>query len=292
MLQVKIENCSQDNVDFIIDFLEENGALSVTMLDQFDSPILEPELGTMPLWPNIIVEALYSADFAIDVLEQELCSNYPDIKFVTEILPEQNWEKLSLDSFKPQEIGDSLLICPSWITPDVDDRAILTLDPGLAFGTGSHATTFLCLSWLASANVLNKDIIDYGCGSGIIGLAALQLGARHVFAVDIDEQALISTRNNAALNKIDDKLISISQPEFLREKVDIIFANILLKTLIVLKEEFVRLLKKQGILVVSGVLLNQIDELVDEYQTNFRLVSRQVEQEWAVVVFELISGFH
>jgi ribosomal protein L11 methyltransferase len=288
MLQLQIENCSQDNAEVIADFLENLGAVSVTMIDQYDDPILEPELGTMPLWPHVVVKALYELNSEIELIKHALLTNYPDIKYAIETLPEQDWEKTCLVDFKPQKFGEKLLVCPSWVTPPSEDTVNLTLDPGLAFGTGTHSTTSLCLTWLEKITLTQKTLIDFGCGSGILGLAALKLGGKHVFAVDIDEQALIATENNAAANNIDKTQISISKPDELFEKVDILIANILLKTLIKLKSNFIKLIKENGLLVVSGILACQTDELIEEYKSDFNLSSIEFHDDWAMLVFEFM----
>ncbi len=287
MFQLQIENCNKDNAERIVEFLEESGAVSVTMLDQQDDPILEPELGTMPLWPCVVINALYEHDTNINAIKKSLSDVYANLKYSLDALPDKDWEKVCLDNFKPKQIGDKLLICPSWIEPSNKNLKVLTLDPGLAFGTGSHETTELCLSWLEKSDLTDKTILDFGCGSGILGLAALKLGAKHVFAIDIDEQALIATQNNAIANNINQNQITIAKPDFLENPVDIILANILLKTLISLKQEFIKRLKIQGTLIVSGILLNQTEELINAFSPDFNLVAMEVDAEWTMLVFNL-----
>ncbi len=286
MLQLQIENCNQDNAEEIVEFLEESGALSVTMLDQHDDPILEPELGTMPLWPSVVITALYELETDVEAIKKSLNADYINLKYSLDVLQEQEWEKVCLDNFKPKQIGDRLLICPSWITPDKQDIAVLTLDPGLAFGTGSHETTELCLTWLEKSDLTDKTIIDFGCGSGILGLAALKLGAKHVYAVDIDEQALIATRNNAITNNISFENLTVLNPDAIQGPVAIILANILLKTLISLKQEFIKNLTPGGRLITSGVLLNQTEELINAFSPELRLITMDNASEWAMLVFE------
>lgn len=289
MLQFEIKNCNKDNAEDIVDFLEESGALSVTMLDQQDDPILEPELGTMPLWPCVMINALFEEEISIEEAKRYLDAKYINLQYSQEILPEKNWEKACLDNFKSKQIGDKLLICPSWIIPDKSDMAVLTLDPGLAFGTGSHATTELCLFWLVNANLDNKVLLDYGCGSGILALSAIKLGAKHVYAIDIDEQALIATRNNANVNNISNQNLSVLTPDAIdKNSVDIIIANILLKTLISLKSQFLKLLNAEGQLVTSGILIEQIDELIQAFSPEFHLIITQQSEEWAMLVFQRV----
>ncbi|OGV35085.1 MAG: ribosomal protein L11 methyltransferase [Legionellales bacterium RIFCSPHIGHO2_12_FULL_35_11] len=299
MYQLVINNCVRENAEEISDFLEEFGALAVTMLDKFDDAILEPELGTMPLWPNVILNAIYPDDEDFDFLKQLLSDRYPDCIYSIDKVPEKEWEKECLVDFKPQKFGDKLLVCPSWITPPTTDTINLTLDPGLAFGTGAHSTTALCLTYLEKIDLKNKNIIDYGCGSGILGLAALKLGCKHVIAVDIDDQALLATKKNATTNNINDSQITIVKPELLTGKADIILANILLKTLIDLKSDFIKLLdsshianhsrdfsiKPNGLLVASGVLATQVEELITEFEPEFSLITIEYNGDWALLVF-------
>lgn len=289
MLQLQIENCDATNAEQITGYLEKSGAVAVTMLDQQDDPILEPEIGSMPLWPCVIINALYDVDTDITKIGLYLTSEYKNLKITSEILPAQDWEKNCLDNFKPQQIGDKLLICPSWLVTNKQDISTLILDPGLAFGTGSHETTFLCLKWLAKNDLTTKTILDFGCGSGILGLAALKLGAKHVTAVDIDEQALIATKNNALTNEIPKNKLTITKPDAQDgSKVDIILANILLKTLILLKHDFLEHLKPQGQIVASGILDNQITELTTAFAPEFEVEEIEHRNEWVMIVFSKV----
>lgn len=288
MLQLQIENCNQNNAEEIVNYLEESGAVSVTMLDQQDDPILEPELGSMPLWPCVVVSALYDANVDIDIIKQNLASQYSNLKFALEVLAAKDWEKVCLDNFKPRQIGEKLLICPSWLAAEDKSINTLILDPGLAFGTGSHETTFLCLEWLEQADLRAKTLLDFGCGSGILGLAALKLGAERVIAVDIDEQALIATKNNALANDIKQDKLEISMPDIETGKVDIILANILLKTLISLKKEFLERLKPKGKLIASGVLTSQTEELIEQFEPELQVEKMEFAAEWAMIVFSRV----
>ncbi|MDP3561506.1 MAG: 50S ribosomal protein L11 methyltransferase [Legionellaceae bacterium] len=287
MWQLKIEHCNQDDAELISDFLEELGAVSVTMTDQFDDPILEPEPGSVPLWPHVVLHALYEPSCNMDLITHALSTQYPQLSYFLDTVVEQDWERTCLVDFKPQRFGKRLWICPSWLTPPVPDAINLILDPGLAFGTGSHPTTALCLNWLESIDLEQKTVIDYGCGSGILGIAALKLGAAHVHAVDIDEQALIATKNNAITNHLDLNTLTTSYPDILHTPVDVLIANILLLPLLKLKTRFRELLKDTGFLVVSGILANQMQELIDTYQPDFTLIASNREADWAVLTFEI-----
>jgi ribosomal protein L11 methyltransferase len=290
MLQLRIENCNAQNADLISDFLEGFGAVSVTMTDKFDNPILEPDLGTMPLWPNVIIEALFDEAHDLEEIQRDLLLIYPDLLCSVTTVLDEEWEKTCLNNFTSQIFANKLVVSPSWIECEVENTVNLTLDPGLAFGTGSHATTYLCLDWLANKDLSGKNVIDYGCGSGILGLAAIKLGAATVSAFDIDNQALIATKNNAEVNNISADTLNIVSDKNLLLKSDIIIANILLKTLIKLKEEFIGLLFKDGLLVVSGILVEQTKELIKEYEPDFTLVAAEFKDGWAVLVFKLGQG--
>ena len=175
MQQLTISDCTQADIEPLSDLLELSGALSISMTDQFDNPILEPEPGTTPLWPHIVMQALYDTDRNMDSIIMLIREQYPQTNCVIELLQEQDWERTCLQDFKPQRFGKRLWVCPSWFTPPNPEAVNLILDPGLAFGTGSHATTALCLTWLEQANLAHKTVIDYGCGSGILGHCSFEI---------------------------------------------------------------------------------------------------------------------
>ena len=285
MLQLEIEHCHRDEVEQLSQDLEATAALSITLTDMQDDPILEPEIGTMPLWPHVVVQALYAGQEEADIALKLLSANYSHLNYSIETLPEQDWERVCMDDFKPQRFGERLWITPTWQEPPEPEAVNLILDPGLAFGTGNHPTTYLCLTWLEQAKLGEMRVIDYGCGSGILAIAALKLGASHVAAVDIDQQALLATQNNATTNAISESQLSIDFPDTLTEPVDLILANILLTPLIQLKSRFIQLLKKNGHLVVSGILANQAQTLIDAYQPELKAVTTLTHDDWGLIVF-------
>jgi ribosomal protein L11 methyltransferase len=285
MKQIRV-SCAQAEVDHLSDLLELHGALSVTLTDEFDDPILEPELGTFPLWPHVVIQALYPIDTDISHIMDLITRHCPAAQCSVALVAEQNWERTCLNDFEPQCFGKHLWVCPSWHTPPNPDAINLILDPGLAFGTGSHETTALCLTWLDQAELKDKTLIDYGCGSGILGIAALKLGASHVYAVDIDEQALTATANNVATNHIPSHHLTMGYPNELNTPVDLIIANILLTPLLDLKLSFHHLLNAHGILTVSGILANQIPILQEAYRLHFDLLCTELENDWALMVFQ------
>jgi ribosomal protein L11 methyltransferase len=285
MFQLLIEHCNKEEAQTISDALEETEALSITLADQFDDPILEPAPGEFPLWLHVMITVLFEHQNEAECALKSLKVHYSHLSFSLSFLPPQDWERTCVIDFKPQQFGQRLWVCPSWMPPPEVNAVNLILDPGLAFGTGTHQTTSLCLTWLEQADLNYKKVIDYGCGSGILGLSALKLGAAHVSAVDIDDQALLATRNNASNNQITDTQLSVGKPETLKEPVDLIIANILLSPLIDLVWRFHELLLDTGYLVVSGVLAHQIPLLTEAYLNQFNQVAVFQQDEWALIVF-------
>lgn len=289
MFELHIKPCTSHDVESISERLEETGALSVTVVDQHDDPILEPGPGETPLWPTSVIQALYADAADANAAWKNIASDYPNLTHTLHDIPQQDWVRTCLDNVEPQLFGEQLWICPSWHIPPKPDAINLMLDPGLAFGTGTHPTTALCLTWLAQADIETKTVVDYGCGSGILALAALKLGARHVDAVDLDQQALIATQSNAEKNHVPDEKLSLMQPEKLTQPVDILLANILLGPLLSLEPRFQTLLNNQGILVLSGVLATQVEQLIQTYTApDWAHQDTQIQGEWALVIFKKI----
>lgn len=283
--QLKIEHCPVEEIEQLNEELEELGALSIILTDKNDNPVLEPEPGTTPLWPEVIIQALFSEAIQAQYTRDQLTQTYPQLILTLEILEDKDWEHAWMNDFKPQRFGQHLWICPTWSTPPEPNDVNLMLDPGLAFGTGSHPTTSLCLTWLEQAILDKKSVIDYGCGSGILSLAALKLGAEKVYAVDIDPQALQATQNNALTNHLDTNKLLISVPNELNHPVDLIIANILLTPLMTLKERFQQLLIPGGELVVSGILQEQVPILIEAYSSLFLLADQKNLDGWSLLIF-------
>ncbi len=261
------------------------GALSVSLQDAADTPILEPPPAETPLWPHLIVTALLKDGQSNDSIHRTLKSELgQNLRIELSVLPERDWVRTSLQDLVPVRFGNRLWICPTGHSVCDTDAVIVRLDPGLAFGTGSHPTTALCLEWLATQSLYGATIIDYGCGSGVLAIAALKLGAQHVWAVDIDIQARQATRENAIKNGISPTDLDVCQPDRLRGTVaDIIVANILSGTLIELKPVLSKLIAVKGRLVMSGLLADQIDPVVASYSNSFKLRPAIRKNQWILL---------
>lgn len=281
-LQLKIR-CQRNNAETIEDALLAAGAASVTMEDNADQPILEPGVGETPLWDNIKVTGLFAAETdttqATVIATASFGDSLPNYRW--EILEDKDWERAWMDNYQPMQFGDNFWVCPSWLEPPKPEAVNLLLDPGLAFGTGTHPTTALCLEWLGQADIKDKIIIDYGCGSGILGIAALLLGAKKVIAVDNDPQALIATIDNAQNNQIKPKKISTYLPEDTPDiKADIVLANILAGPLTELAETLQQHCQPQADIVLSGLLDIQADNLSQHYQQWFDMDPASNKDGW------------
>jgi ribosomal protein L11 methyltransferase len=283
--QLQIDHCRSEEIEKLSEMLEVTGALSITLTDQNDVPILEPEPGTTPLWPEVIINVLYEQKLIATQALSALSERFSNLHFSLHELADEDWERVWMKDFQPQRFGNNLWVCPSWTTPPEANAVNLILDPGLAFGTGTHPTTALCLTWLEQADLKNKIIIDYGCGSGILALAALKLGAAQAYAVDIDEQALQATQSNAAINHIPAAKLKIGVPDELSIQADLLIANILLEPLMNLNNRFKKLVKKEGTLIVSGILPEQAASLIKCYQNNYKLTDSKIMNDWSLLVF-------
>lgn len=274
------------------------GASSITLEDEGDDPVLEPLPGTTPLWPRVRVKALFDDSFDAEQILQavraELSQPLNEARFET--LADRVWEREWLKDFKPMRFGQRLWICPGGQLPDAEllkavaSPVLIELDPGLAFGTGTHPTTALCLEWLDraeldSAGMAGKRVIDYGCGSGILAIAAAKLGAASVIAIDIDPQALLATHDNAERNGVahlitamltDDPRAASSDPT-----ADILLANILAGPLESLAPTFAARLAVGGRLVLSGILRNQAEAVASKYAPWFDIAPVVHRDDWA-----------
>jgi ribosomal protein L11 methyltransferase len=265
------------------------GAHAITWQDAANQPIYEPAPGEIIPWQSATIVALFDNPNNITSI-----SNYLNLQQQEDILkeytfvtpPNKDWVRASLDQFQPINFGKHLWIVPSWLTPPNEEAVNVFIDPGLAFGTGTHPTTALCLTWLDENINEGVSLVDYGCGSGILAVAAIKLGARAVIAIDYDEQALIACKANAELNSVTDKLITHQAAPADLTKSDIVIANILAKTIIEHKATLIQLLKPRGKLVLSGILTTQSDDVIAAFSPLFTLLTMTQQDEWVCISFE------
>jgi ribosomal protein L11 methyltransferase len=276
--------CNAADGDALSDLLAEAGAEAVTLLDAADQPIFEPALGTTPLWDRTRVNGLFSADADMDAVVANLARRLaptPLPPYRIERLEDQDWNRAWMDRFQPMRFGERLWIVPSWHTPTDPNAVNILLDPGMAFGTGTHPTTRLCLEWLDAHAPTGLRVIDYGCGSGILAIAAARLGAASVWATDNDPQALLATRENADRNQIGDSLVTSFPEHPPAETADVLLANILAGPLMILAERFAGLVKPGAHIVLSGILRDQADEVRSVYEQWFDMAPTTVLEDWA-----------
>ncbi len=265
------------------DALLEVGAVSVTFMDAEDQPIFEPDLGTTPLWSHTHLLALFEADTDADALvaHLQLLTDGDLPEHQIEHIEDQDWERSWMDGFAPMRFGQRLWIVPSWHEAPQPDAVNLLLDPGLAFGTGTHPTTSLCLQWLDAQPLEGCSVLDFGCGSGILAIAALLLGAPRAVGTDIDPQALEASRDNAQRNGIADERFPVYLPADLpQEPADVVVANILAGPLVSLAPQITSLVKPGGRLALSGILAEQADEVRAAYAADFALDPTAVQDGW------------
>lgn len=283
-LQVKFRATRAQAAE-LIEALEASGALSISIEDAADERILQAAVEHTPLWSQNQVIGLFSASTDVaDVLarlREALGTDVPSHQ--VDILPDADWTRAWMSRYRPLAVGHRLWVCPSWCSPPDPDAVNIMLDPGVAFGTGDHPTTALCLEWLSQQSLAGRTLIDYGCGSGILAVAALKLGARRVYAVDVDPLALIASRENAERNGVEDRLTTIgADAPIPLAAADIVIANILAGTLIELASRLTTLVHAGGRMVLAGVLVEQVDEMCRHYAAHFVFETRR-RGEWVLL---------
>ena len=292
-IQIRL-NSTDRKAEQISDYLEEIGAVSVTFMDSQDTPIFEPLPGETRLWGNTDVVALFDAEtdmtHILSLLQQEKHLD-ESTAYKIEQIEDKDWEREWMDNFHPMRFGKRLWICPSWREVPDPDAVNVMLDPGLAFGTGTHPTTALCLEWLDSLDLRGKTVIDFGCGSGILAIAALKLGAQSAVGIDIDPQAILASRNNAEQNGVADRLqlfLSDEKPSEL--KADVVVANILAGPLKELYPLISQLVKPHGVLGLSGILTTQAKSVCETYRQSFNLDAVQEREEWCRITGKVLTA--
>lgn len=290
LLSLNVQSAGQESLEGL---LFEAGAIAVTTLPFGGQEILEPKPGETPLWQSCRLVAQFEERLDLEPLIA-LCRGMGFEQPEVEWLEDEVWERVCLADWKPVCYGNRL-----WVVPggerlaEVDSDRQILLDPGLAFGTGSHPTTALCLEWLAHADLNGASLLDYGCGSGILAIAGARLGAEPVYGTDIDPQALTASRDNAVKNHLHDKVILIENeqlPAWLARggTVDILVANIIMTVLIELLPLFTKLLATGGRLVLSGLLAAQQQQLEQALSTGFDLIRVEEKQGW--LLLEAVKG--
>ncbi|MCQ2998729.1 50S ribosomal protein L11 methyltransferase [Pseudomonas syringae] len=272
-LQVRLA-ISPEQAETYEDALLEVGAVSVTFMDAEDQPIFEPELNTTPLWSHTHLLALFEADTDAEhvLAHLRLLTDAELPEHMSEVIEDQDWERSWMDNFQPMRFGQRLWIVPSWHAAPEPEAVNLLLDPGLAFGTGTHPTTALCLEWLDGQDLDCCDLLDFGCGSGILAIAALLLGAKQAVGTDIDVQALEASRDNAGRNNIAPERFGLYLPEDMPpQQADVLVANILAGPLVALAPQLATLVKTGGRLALSGILAEQGEEVAAAYADTFEL---------------------
>ncbi|MDF7679291.1 50S ribosomal protein L11 methyltransferase [Enterobacteriaceae bacterium ESL0689] len=282
-IQLKL-NTTREYADNLSDALMEAGAVAITFQDSQDTPVFEPLPGETRLWGETTVIGLFDAESdmhdVIAMLEQHPLLER-DFACKIEQLEDKDWEREWMDNFHPMRFGARLWVCPGWCEVPDKNAVNVMLDPGLAFGTGTHPTTSLCLQWLDSLDLTGKTIIDFGCGSGILAIAALKLGAARAIGIDIDPQAIQASRDNADRNGVSDRLtlyLSPDQPDTL--SADIVVANILAGPLRELAPLISVLPVSGGLLGLSGILATQAENVCAAYADHFILDPIVEKEEW------------
>lgn len=277
-------SANEETAEKYSDWLMAAGAQAVTFIDAKDTPIYEPLPGDdVVYWSNTVVMGLFDASFDMDKVISYLQGIHPEkeaMSYKLEQLEDKDWEREWMDNFHPMKFGQRLWICPSWREVPEPDAVNVMLDPGLAFGTGTHPTTALCLTWLDGLDLTGKTVVDFGCGSGILSLAALKLGAKEVIGIDIDPQALQASKANAERNNVADRLSLYLPKDQPALKADVVVANILAGPLRELAPTIIQFVGDKGLLALSGVLEEQAPDLQNLYSTWCDMAPITVQDEW------------
>lgn len=273
----------KSETDLVSEVLMGLGSLSITYSDALDDAIYEPPVGQTPLWDNVKVNALFSSEVNQKSIETSISDICNIVVIDTVTLKDRVWEEECQKDFPSMRFGKRLWVCPSWDTESIlsNDSIVIHMDPGLAFGTGTHQTTSLCLEYLDSNPPKNLHVIDFGCGTGILAIAAAKFGAKSVIAIDNDPQAVLSSKENVAKNKCENTITTIHTINQGNDrKCDLLIANILANPLVELEPLFSDLVHTNGMLLLSGILKEQVDRVVKCYSINFSNIEVANKGEW------------
>ena len=284
-IQLKI-NMVAEHAESLGDMLSANGAQAVTFVDAKDTPLYEPKPGEVMLWPDTQVIGLFPAEMDMQAVISRLSHARilgEDFVYVLDPLEDKDWEREWMENFHAMQFGQRLWICPSWREIPDPNAVNVMLDPGLAFGTGTHATTALCLQWLDGLDLVGKSVLDFGCGSGILGVAAVKLGASDMVGIDIDPQALQATRENASRNQVSDQVTAYLPEHAPDAQYDVVLANILAAPLRELKTIIAGYCLSGGQIILSGILVEQAEEIARLYSEFFVIDHIAHSGEWASI---------
>ena len=292
-LQISI-NTTKEHAETAEDCLFSCGAQTVTLTDAADQAILEPGVNETPIWNEIIVTGLFDfdntdLDSSKQILLSAISNNMEGTQYsaIAKMLEDKNWTRAWMDHYHPMQFGERLWICPLHIDPPNPNAINLRLDPGLAFGTGTHPTTSLCLKWLDKNILQQGNVLDYGCGSGILAIAACMLGANHADGVDIDPQALIASQSNAEINKVREKITTWLPDDYQKHhaetQYDIVLANILSGPLAELAPILAEHTKTNGDIVLSGILKEQAESVRHAYCAFFEMDAPVYDEDWVLL---------
>ena len=271
---------TRDRLVSLEDRLWNQGAVSVTVEDATDSAIYEPPLGEQPIWQQVVVTGLFGADARLEEISAALKEEGFEVALVDKV-KDRDWEREWMNRFEPMQFGNQLWVCPTGF--DKPRGIVIQMDPGLAFGTGTHETTRLCLEYLDGLDVNGWSVLDYGCGSGVLGIGAVLKGAESVVAIDNDPQAMTTTQENAERNEVS---LEVSMPGSPLKPADLVFANILAGPLAELASQLLNATKAGGLLVLSGIMSSQKEWLVGVYEAEASLVDEAELNGWIRLVWQ------
>jgi len=277
--------CKDSDIAFIEKTLEHFEPISLSIEADNNSEFFETTVEDYPIWKKVRLLITFSSDLGQQIREK-IIKNFQMFRPHFSLMENEDWVRSFHLKNKPIFIGKKFCVCPSWEKEKIDRSVIIRLDPGQAFGTGSHETTQLCLEYLEKINLEGKTLLDYGCGSGILGIAAVKLGADKVIAIDNDKNSIdVAIANAKENNTIGQMLISLECDE---KKItsDILISNIFSSVLLKLMQDFDNLLAPDGMLILSGILKSQIDEFLEKFESSFELVNLNFKNDWCLVVFK------
>ncbi len=281
-LQLRVHTAHPEYAD---ELLLAQDASAVSFIDAEDDPVLEPAPGATPLWANTVTLGLFTEDTDLEpiiLMLRELLPDGASAKMTHELIEDQDWVRVWLKDCPPLKFGERLWVVPHEKVGEVTqaDAVLLRLDPGLAFGTGTHPTTALCLQWLAGADLRDKTVLDFGCGSGVLAIAALLLGAKSAICVDIDPQALLATNDNARQNGVADRVTTLLPEDFKPFPAQVVLANILANPLVQLAPLLARSCAAGGSIVLAGLLDRHAEEVHAAYAPWFRADADVSREGW------------